>query len=811
MGALPQYEWNSVKLSKPIVVWLGRQHQLSGYGFAARQHVAALRSIGADVVAIDSASGSLVGSVPEGLVKVTQSRDRTTIKAVDPDRPIVTVVHDRPDFFTKVTASGRARLIGYSYWETSSLPPNWAGWQTSMDAVWTSSQFNADIFEEAGVPPWMIEIVGHPIDPLLLEVRDTIPSSARRWKESTVFLSVISSTVGRRDMNLLFEAFSAAFDAGDDVALVLKVPEDGGAGLGETFERAFRETSSMRASRLPPSIYVIADQLTREQIVRLHASVDAYISCERGNGWDLPAMDSLVLGVPIVNVGFGASTAFCSSGDTYTVEVSDRMVACDDTMFGAHFLYSGQFWPYVDPQRMAEQIRSVFDDKDEAARWGASASLRLRQKYSAEKVANEVLELVGGLTDVDVRSNAPASVTLHRADNAWNGGPTKILEQTGINGLQRFMNRLQRSMNQHQFKSPLDPGRALVLAKEIAKLSLKAAKKVSASGPKGAVSAVISPPDLNGGSQGSVARGVSQSPKRAFKKWDDTRSMAKTIEDYHDCVRGATTRFNLQETEIRRRTAWSKLGYPTSPSEDRERLDRLRNCHEGERVFILGNGPSLVKCDLNKLGSEFTFGVNKIHLLFDQIDWRPNFYTLLDWKMGASVAQDLAVDDETIRFFPERFRGMLPTTSQTYWYTTRPMGIHIDDQFEPNAVRGIPSKGTVLVTAIQQAFFLGFRDIYLIGVDAAYQIPESVIQSGPDYFGTGTKLHLESTADDDANHFAANYFGTGDRWHDPNVAEMRRMFLRMRKGVERHGGRLVNATVGGELDELPRVNFGDLF
>ena len=72
-------------------------------------------------------------------------------------------------------------------------------------------------------------------------------------------------------------------------------------------------------------------------------------------------------------------------------------------------------------------------------------------------------------------------------------------------------------------------------------------------------------------------------------------------------------------------------------------------------------------------------------------------------------------------------------------------------------------------------------------------------------------MTLESTADDDPNHFAPTYFGKGLKWHDPNVVDMRRMFRIMRKGVERHGGRLLNASVGGELEELERVDYDSLF
>src|SRR5574341_209049 len=49
------------------------------------------------------------------------------------------------------------------------------------------------------------------------------------------------------------------------------------------------------------------------------------------------------------------------------------------------------------------------------------------------------------------------------------------------------------------------------------------------------------------------------------------------------------------------------------------RLAALRDSHKGKRAFIIGNGPSLRQTDLSKLRNEFTFGMNRIYLLFPEL------------------------------------------------------------------------------------------------------------------------------------------------------------------------------------------------
>ena len=261
----------------------------------------------------------------------------------------------------------------------------------------------------------------------------------------------------------------------------------------------------------------------------------------------------------------------------------------------------------------------------------------------------------------------------------------------------------------------------------------------------------------------------------------------------------------------RRKAIWDRFGAIALSTRDAERLRRLRDLHRGERVFVMGNGPSLNDMDLERLADEYTFGVNRIGLLFDRVSWRSTFWTVTDWRVGPQLRETYDELDGIIKFVPYRFRGVLPDDETTYWYHSRRTGPSLADQFEIDITRGIPSRGTVLVTAIQQAFYLGFREIYLIGVDASYSIPDTVIQSGPDRFGTGIKLNLESTEDDDINHFDPRYFGAGAKWHDPNVEEMLRMFRVMRKGVEFHGGTIKNATSGGNLEVFDRVDFESLF
>ena len=168
--------------------------------------------------------------------------------------------------------------------------------------------------------------------------------------------------------------------------------------------------------------------------------------------------------------------------------------------------------------------------------------------------------------------------------------------------------------------------------------------------------------------------------------------------------------------------------------------------------------------------------------------------------------------DIPYKFFATKHKGAIQDAPNHIWYHDNSKQDDLSDRFSGDPVMtGFGGGGTITTAAIQIASYLGFDPIILIGCDASYSIPSSVKQSGPDKFGDGTRLNLESTEDDDANHFDPRYFGSGKHWHTPNTAEMHVGFEKCYRRLRELGKTLVNATDKGELECMPRADFTRLF
>ncbi len=102
------------------------------------------------------------------------------------------------------------------------------------------------------------------------------------------------------------------------------------------------------------------------------------------------------------------------------------------------------------------------------------------------------------------------------------------------------------------------------------------------------------------------------------------------------------------------------------------------------------------------------------------------------------------------------------------------------------------------MVAIQLAYYMGFSEVYLVGVDHSYQFK-------------GTPHAEQVSEGDDPNHFAANYFGKGFRWHLPDL-EGSELAYRVAKHIfQTSGRRIFDATVGGKLEVFPKVAYPSLF
>jgi len=224
-------------------------------------------------------------------------------------------------------------------------------------------------------------------------------------------------------------------------------------------------------------------------------------------------------------------------------------------------------------------------------------------------------------------------------------------------------------------------------------------------------------------------------------------------------------------------------------------LEGYAQRHQGQRCFIIGNGPSLKQTDLTRLKDEITFGMNRIYLAFDQIGFVTTYYVAInDLVIEQCLADILALPmPKFLAWRSRRFFTSPPDERTIFLHTT-----YTGPKFAVDARHRLWEGATVTYVALQLAFYMGFQQVILIGVDHNFSTQgkpnTTVISQG-----------------EDRDHFHANYFGKGFRWQLPDLETSERAYRLTKQAFEAAGREVLDATIGGKLQVFPKVNYDRLF
>lgn len=234
------------------------------------------------------------------------------------------------------------------------------------------------------------------------------------------------------------------------------------------------------------------------------------------------------------------------------------------------------------------------------------------------------------------------------------------------------------------------------------------------------------------------------------------------------------------------------------------RISQLRNLYAGRRCFILGNGPSLKISDIERLKSDITFACNRIYLLFGETTWRPTYYTISD-PLGAEQFASHINSLPLTKLFSDSVRQHFRDRDDITWFEQ--IQYARDDDFSDFAfsfdlTKGIYHGATTLYIQLQIALFMGFTEVYLLGVDFDYKLPAKICQR------SGLGVIVEHGAEN--NHFHPNYRVAKERWWLADKEFQYKTFSFAHEVFRSAGRAIYNASRISELDVFPRVEFDSI-
>lgn len=249
----------------------------------------------------------------------------------------------------------------------------------------------------------------------------------------------------------------------------------------------------------------------------------------------------------------------------------------------------------------------------------------------------------------------------------------------------------------------------------------------------------------------------------------------------------------------------------------------LQNKHKGERCFIVGNGPSLKHHDLTQLDEEYVFTVNYMmksdsfktlnsnyHLFFDPIVFELDPKVKEDKEKIDMINGAYKSNPDMTYIIPYRrrvnFIKLFPNHKFKFIYNYKTLTSQLKKTSHLHRIT--PGFQNVIIYAINTAIYMGFKEIYLLGVDMTgflehFEYNKVNNQWGHSYTKTEEEIALilktlkKNNID---NEFYLKTYG--------KTLEQLKIML---SNASRKNVKLLNASDHGAIDFLPRVNYDKIF
>ena len=210
---------------------------------------------------------------------------------------------------------------------------------------------------------------------------------------------------------------------------------------------------------------------------------------------------------------------------------------------------------------------------------------------------------------------------------------------------------------------------------------------------------------------------------------------------------------------------------------------------------------------LNKIKNQISFASNRINLLIEETDWTPYYYSFVDARIANNFFDEVytmkkqrmfvVVTDAGYSSLKKHFKKNCIYLRS--YHETEENGL---PKFSKDLTRKMHTYGTVTYANIQLAVYMGFENIYLLGVDNNYAVnqqKDGIIEINKDMIGK--------------DYFKPSYYNSIEyaKQVPNNVFAMTQAYLSAKQYCDQRNVNIYNATRGGKLEVFPRVNLDDLF
>jgi len=347
----------------------------SGYSQAAQDLILALyKSKKYNISLSTFPGGNRSSSISSNKRKIFSEMEK-----INKDKDAIQIFHCIPTIQKRI--SKNKKNIGFATFETFSPPFDWINILNTNDAIISPSEFNYKIFSHERIKKPIFYI------PHCLDV-DIFNEDVFPMKKFDKFTFLFFGTwKKRKGYEVLIEAWLNEFSSLDNVQLVIKT--DRVVEAKKYIEEVKKHF--IKDKGFSPIIYesnIIEDY----KLPSFLKSFDCLISPGYGEGFGLPGLQCMSLGVPIITTNFAGSKDYANNETATLIEPKGFIFKKD--MDGIP-QFKDKKWAFVDRKDVQNKMKEVFENYSVAKEKSKLGIELVKTKFNYAKIENMFYQMLG--------------------------------------------------------------------------------------------------------------------------------------------------------------------------------------------------------------------------------------------------------------------------------------------------------------------------------------------------------------------------------------------------------------------------------
>jgi glycosyltransferase involved in cell wall biosynthesis len=219
--------------------------------------------------------------------------------------------------------------LGFSRGSLAVEPNRYPFFTRDGNFIVTSTAWSRHRLAEFGFPAEKIRIVPLGVDttifrPLSADERVTNRANLGIHEDETVFVNV-GGAFWNKGIDLLLRAFAELRIKGRQVRLIVKDQRSlYGVTIEQIVQSVAKDAPHLFGSKTMAAISVIGGNLRPAELRALYGIADCYVSPYRAEGFNLPVLEAIACGTPVIVTQGGATDDFCLDGVAYRIPGQPR-------------------------------------------------------------------------------------------------------------------------------------------------------------------------------------------------------------------------------------------------------------------------------------------------------------------------------------------------------------------------------------------------------------------------------------------------------------------------------------------------------